>query len=84
MDVAAWLRHLGLARYEQAFRDNAVGADVLPRLTAEDLKDLGVGSVGHRRTLLKAIAALGASPSPLRPRPPWNRRSLPPRPSGGR
>ena len=58
MDIAAWLRGLGLQQYEQAFRDNAVDAAVLPELTADDLKDLGVRSVGHRRKLLAAIAAL--------------------------
>jgi class 3 adenylate cyclase len=60
VDVAAWLHGLGLQRYEQAFRDNEIDARVLPRLTAEDLKDLGVTLVGHRRRLLDAIAALVA------------------------
>src|SRR5262245_52675734 len=58
MDVGAWLRTLGLEQYEAAFRDNSVDADVLPRLTAEDLKDLGITSVGHRRRLLDAISEL--------------------------
>jgi hypothetical protein len=60
MDVGAWLRSLGLERYETTFRDNEIDGTVLPRLTAEDLKDLGVGIVGHRRKLLDAIAALHA------------------------
>ena len=60
MDVAGWLRSLGLERYEEAFRENAIDETVLPSLTAEDLKDLGVGIVGHRRKLLDAIAALRA------------------------
>ena len=60
MDVANWLRGLGLERYEPAFRDNDVDAEVLPRLTAEDLSAIGVSSVGHRRKLLDAIAALHA------------------------
>jgi hypothetical protein len=60
MDVTAWLRGLGLERYEQAFRDNEIDEKVLSSLTAEDLKDLGVALVGHRRRLLDAIAALGA------------------------
>jgi predicted ATPase/class 3 adenylate cyclase len=56
---------LGLERYEQAFRDNDVDAKVLPQLTAEDLKDIGVTSVGHRRAMLAAIEALGAAdPAP--------------------
>src|SRR5215471_15209950 len=59
MDVAAWLQDLGLERYVSAFRDNDIDADVLPKLTAEDLISIGVISVGHRRRLLDAIAALG-------------------------
>jgi len=62
MDIAAWLRGLGLERYEQAFLDNEINERVLPKLTAEDLKDLGVTLVGHRRLLLDAIAALGTGP----------------------
>jgi class 3 adenylate cyclase len=58
MDVADWLRSLGLERYEQAFRDNEIDAELLPNLTGEDLKDLGVALVGHRRRLLEAIARL--------------------------
>jgi tetratricopeptide (TPR) repeat protein len=60
VDIAAWLRGLGLGEYEAAFRANESDAAVLPRLTAEDLKDLGVTLVGHRRRLLDAIAGLGA------------------------
>jgi len=59
MDVAEWLRTLGLEQYEPAFRANEIDGRVLPSLTAEDLKDLGVTLVGHRRRLLDAIAALG-------------------------
>lgn len=60
MDVAAWLRGLGLGQYEQSFRENDVDAGVLADLTAEDLIGLGVASIGHRRKLLAAIAALRA------------------------
>ena len=60
MDIAAWLRGLGLAQYEPAFRENAIDSTVLRNLTAEDLKDLGVVLVGHRRRLLDDIEALGA------------------------
>ena len=63
MDVAAWLRGLGLEQYAPAFRDNDVDGEVLPELTAEDLISIGVNSVGHRRKLLAAIAALGAEPT---------------------
>src|ERR1700726_2356692 len=59
MDVAAWLQDLGLERYVSAFRDNDIDAEVLPKLTAEDLISIGVASVGHRRKLLDAIASLG-------------------------
>ena len=58
MDIVVWLRSLGLGRYEAAFRDNEIDETVLPNLTAEDLKDLGVSVVGHRRKLLDAIATL--------------------------
>jgi class 3 adenylate cyclase/predicted ATPase len=60
MDFEGWLRGLGLERYEAAFRENEIDETVLPNLTAEDLKDLGVTIVGHRRKLLDAIAALHA------------------------
>jgi len=63
MDIGGWLRGLGLERYEQAFRDNEIDEEVLPGLTADDLKDLGVALVGHRRRLLDAIVALGAAPA---------------------
>jgi class 3 adenylate cyclase/predicted ATPase len=58
MDVAAWLRGLGLGRYEQAFQDNEIDWGALSKLTAEDLKDLGVVLGSHRRKLLDAIIAL--------------------------
>jgi class 3 adenylate cyclase/predicted ATPase len=59
MDVAAWLQDLGLERYVPAFHDNDIDAEVLLKLTAEDLISIGVTSVGHRRKLLDAIASLG-------------------------
>ena len=63
MDVAEWLRKLGLEQYEPAFRENKIGVDLLPSLTAEDLKDLGVILVGDRRRLSAAIAALQSKPA---------------------
>jgi hypothetical protein len=64
MDVGGWLRGLGLGQYEEKFRDNKIDADVLPRLTVDDLKDIGVAVVGDRRRLLDAIAVIaGAGPS---------------------
>jgi len=58
MDVADWLRRLGLDQYRQQFCDNHITGDLLPNLTADDLRDLGISSVGHRRRLLDAIALL--------------------------
>jgi class 3 adenylate cyclase len=58
MDVANWLRALGLEQYEATFRENDVDAELLPNLVADDLKELGITSLGHRRRLLEAIAAL--------------------------
>src|SRR5271170_7692650 len=65
MDVAAWLRSLGLAEYEAAFRENRIDETVLPKLTAEDLKELGVSALGDRRKLLAAIGAPHADTSPI-------------------
>ena len=58
MDVVVWLRSLGLGKYEAAFRENEIDEKVLLSLTAEDLKELGVAALGHRRMLLDAIAVL--------------------------
>jgi class 3 adenylate cyclase len=60
MDIVIWLRSLGLGKYEAAFRENEIDERVLPNLTQEDLKELGVTALGHRRKLLDAIAALRA------------------------
>jgi hypothetical protein len=77
MDIGGWLRSLGLERYEAAFRENEIDDAVLPNLTAEDLKDLGVGIVGHRRKLLDAITALRANSDPAAS-PPSSPPSTPP------
>jgi class 3 adenylate cyclase/predicted ATPase len=63
MDVVVWLRGLGLGKYEAAFRENEIDETVLPSLTHENLKELGVTALGHRLKLLDAIAALGADKS---------------------
>jgi class 3 adenylate cyclase/predicted ATPase len=80
MDVGGWLRGLGLGQYETNFRDNKIDADLLPRLTEDRLKDIGVSALGDRLRLLDAITALAdvkppgavpASPSkPTRPKSP--------------
>jgi class 3 adenylate cyclase/tetratricopeptide (TPR) repeat protein len=72
IDVSEWLDALGLGAYAEAFRANHVGADTLPSLTTDDLKELGVVSVGHRRRMLDAIATLHrrtAEPGPARDPP---------------
>src|SRR5438067_4176455 len=81
MDLGGWLRRLGLEQYEAAFRENKIDDTVLPGLTAEDLKDLGVGFVGHRRKLLDAIAVLRAeasAPTPVSDAPPATDEALRP------
>src|SRR5271169_2737791 len=75
MDVGSWLRSLGLGQYEANFRDNKIDGDVLPQLTADDLKDIGVSAVGDRRRLLAAIAALSG------PTPSVNAPASPPKPA---
>src|SRR5215213_6519256 len=70
VDVGAWLRGLGLGQYEPAFRENDVDADVLPELTEADLERLGVASLGHRKKLLRGIAALRAGSAPSAATPP--------------
>jgi len=64
MDVVVWLRSLGLGKYEAAFRENEIDETVLPSLTHETLKELGVTAVGHRLKLLDAIAALRSDGKP--------------------
>lgn len=60
MDIGEWLRSLGLQSYEQTFRENEIDLEILPHLTVEDLKEVGVQAVGHRRKLLDAIGLLPA------------------------
>ena len=55
--VADWLQKLGLGKYDQRFAENDISFSVLPDLTDQDLKEVGV-SVGHRRQLIRAIAEL--------------------------
>jgi SAM (Sterile alpha motif) domain-containing protein len=61
LDIRTWLRELNAERYAEAFVANEIDAYILPRLTAEDLKDLSVALVGHRRRMLDAIARLPAA-----------------------
>src|SRR5690349_23224224 len=64
MNVGAWLKSLGLEQYEAAFRENDVDAEVLRTLTGEELKDIGVSSIRHRRRLLEAITVLRLPATP--------------------
>ena len=89
MDIDGWLRGIGLAQYAEMFRANDIDGKLLSRLTNEDLKDIGVASLGHRKKLLEAIAELGSAPAaapeplPVMPapssRPPRHRSRSPPR-----
>ena len=67
MDISEWLRSLGLAQYETAFRDNAIDLEILPELTEADLETLGV-VLGRRKRMLRAITALAGPP--ITPPPP--------------
>ena len=63
MDVTEWLRSLGLEQYAPAFEQNHISPELLPSLSGDDLKELGVASLGHRRAMLAAIAGLRAGPA---------------------
>ena len=74
MDIGEWLRSLDLGRYEEVFRDNEIDEQILPSLTTEDLREIGVGPL--------AIVANCCKPSrhfrPATPSPPLQKQ-LPPR-----
>jgi class 3 adenylate cyclase/predicted ATPase len=76
VEIGPWLESLGLGRYAQAFRDNDIDAALLPTLTADDLRELGVASLGHRKRLLAAIGAL-TKPPEARPAAPAPGAALP-------
>src|SRR5689334_13968798 len=69
VDIAGWLTGLGLEQYRQAFQENDVDGALLPRLTGDDLKDIGIASLGHRKKLLDAIAVLNDRPGSAAPSP---------------
>ncbi|MEA2882889.1 MAG: hypothetical protein QOH32_2145, partial [Bradyrhizobium sp.] len=70
-DIAQWLESLGLGQYAPRFAENDIGPAILPELTDQDLKEIGVSSLGHRRQLLRAIAELDKAnaPAPVSPAP---------------
>jgi class 3 adenylate cyclase/tetratricopeptide (TPR) repeat protein len=63
-DLGKWLDDLGLGQYAEAFAANHIDASLLDQLTADDLKELGVASLGHRKILLAAIAAQKTTTTP--------------------
>jgi class 3 adenylate cyclase len=69
LDIDGWLRGIGFAQYAEMFRANDIDIELLGRLTSDDLKDIGVVSLGHRKKLLEAIAALVAAPEAPAPIP---------------
>src|SRR4029078_1883899 len=71
-----WLSRLGLKQYEPLFESNDIDAEVLPSLTAEDLISIGITSVGHRRKLLEAAAALKAEREPTGSAKPSTQKTL--------
>ncbi|MGC2415421.1 MAG: SAM domain-containing protein [Stellaceae bacterium] len=85
MDVTAWLQGLGFEHYAPAFHDNEIDWDALPKLTAEDLKDLGVVP---EATGASSLTPLPRSVPLFRPPPRWRQLVmhglLPPMPNAGR
>jgi hypothetical protein len=69
--IADWLEKLGLGQYAQRFAENDINFSILSDLTDQDLKEIGVSSLGHRRQLLRAIAELnGVEKGASKPAPP--------------
>jgi class 3 adenylate cyclase len=68
LNIDGWLRRIGLAQYAEMFRANDIDIELLGRLTNDDLKDIGVASLGHRKKLLEAIVEL-AGAAPVLPQP---------------
>src|SRR5579864_9506793 len=80
MEIEEWLNSLGLQEYTRRFIENDIDSELLPKLTNEDLKELGIESLGHRRKILNAIAALCVEPPPKpapQPSPEPTRKSEP-------
>ena len=69
LDIDGWLRGIGLAKYGELFRANDIDGSLLRQLTGDDLRDIGVASLGHRKKLLEAIANIDAAPEIISPPP---------------
>ncbi len=76
-DIEDWLEKLGMSEYAQRFAENDIDFSVLGDLTDQDLKDLGVSSLGHRRKILRAIAELGSTTAASTAVPARTRRHAP-------
>jgi len=63
LDIDGWLRRIGFAQYAEMFRTNDINVELLGRLTNDDLKDIGIVSLGPSQKLLEAIADLGSAPA---------------------
>ena len=63
-NIRQWLDSLSLAQYAEAFEENDIDREILRELTEQDLEKLGVGSLGHRKKLLKAISSLAREEPP--------------------
>src|SRR5215468_9862501 len=68
--VTDWLEKLGMSEYAEHFSENDIDFSILPELTDQDLEKIGVTSLGHRRKILKAIAALDGPVAAAAPEPP--------------
>ena len=82
MDVVQWLNAIDLGQYEALFREHEIGADVLPDLVEADLEKIGV-PLGHRKRLMRAIAALSAGGTPPSAAKPASAQPSPSPPTSG-
>ena len=74
LDIDSWLHRIGLGQYAGVFRSNEIDASLVRGLTGDELKEMGIAALGHRKKLLDAIAALGPAPEsaaacPVSPKP---------------
>ena len=76
MDIPNWLRGIGLGQYAELFRSNDIDDTLIHQLSDDDLKELGVASLGHRKKLLRAIATLGRVPESATPGAVLDRKSV--------
>jgi len=58
LNIELWLNDLDLSEYINVFKEESIDIEVLPELTSDDLKEIGVNKLGHRKIILKAISEL--------------------------